>query len=83
MSHSLSSLVSDQQTRSLFRWLSAGHWANDFGPGAIWIIAPAIAVAMGLTPGELGLLIAIHTTGSALAYLPAGIYTALMYSGSS
>ncbi len=66
-------MTPDQQTRSLFRWLSAGHWANDFGPGSVWIIAPAIAVAMGLTPGELGLLIAIQTTGGALAYLPAGV----------
>ena len=62
-----------RRTRSLFVWFSLGHWANDFGPGAVWIIAPAIAVAMGLTPGELGLLIAIHSAGSALAYLPAGM----------
>ncbi len=63
----------DLNARSLAIWFSAGHWANDCGPGALWIIAPAIAVAMGLTPGELGLLIAIHSTGAALAYLPAGI----------
>ena len=63
----------DLNARSLALWFSAGHWANDCGPGALWIIAPAIAVAMGLTPGELGLLIAIHSTGAALAYLPAGI----------
>ena len=59
--------------RTLSVWFSAGHWANDFGPGALWIIAPAIAVAMGLTPGELGLLIAIQSVGAALAYVPAGI----------
>ena len=63
----------DLDLRSLAIWFSLGHWANDCGPGAVWIIAPAIAVAMGLTPGELGLLIAIHSTGAALAYLPAGI----------
>lgn len=63
----------DLDPRSLAIWFSLGHWANDCGPGAVWIIAPAIAVAMGLTPGELGLLIAIHSTGAALAYLPAGI----------
>jgi FSR family fosmidomycin resistance protein-like MFS transporter len=66
-------LDDQRRTRSLFIWFSLGHWANDFGPGAVWIIAPAIAVAMGLTPGELGLLIAIHSTGAALAYLPAGM----------
>ena len=60
-------------TRSIFVWFSLGHWAIDSAPGAVWIIAPAIAVAMDLTPGELGLLIAIHGVGAALAYLPAGI----------
>lgn len=59
--------------RSLFFWFSAGHWANDSAPGAVWIIAPAIGIAMGLTPGEVGLLIAIQSAGAALAYLPAGI----------
>jgi FSR family fosmidomycin resistance protein-like MFS transporter len=66
-------MANDLKPRSLAIWFSAGHWANDCGPGALWIIAPAIAVAMGLTPGELGLLIAIHSIGAALAYLPAGI----------
>lgn len=59
--------------RTLSIWFSLGHWANDCGPGAVWIIAPAIAVALGLSPGELGLLIAIHSTGAALAYFPAGV----------
>jgi predicted MFS family arabinose efflux permease len=63
----------DLNPRALAVWFSAGHWANDCGPGAVWIIAPAIAVALGLSPGELGLLIAIHSVGSALAYLPAGL----------
>lgn len=63
----------DLDPRRLAIWFSFGHWANDCGPGAVWIIAPAIAVAMGLTPGELGLLIAIHSFGAALAYFPAGI----------
>lgn len=63
----------DLNPRALAIWFSVGHWANDCGPGAVWIIAPAIAVAMGLTPGEVGLLIAIHSVGAALAYLPAGL----------
>ena len=66
-------MANDLKPRALAIWFSAGHWANDCGPGAVWIIAPAIAVALGLTPGELGLLIAIHSVGGALAYLPAGI----------
>ena len=60
-------------TRSIFVWFSLGHWANDSAPGAVWIIAPAIALALDLTPGELGLLIAIHSVGASLAYFPAGV----------
>ena len=59
--------------RSLFLWFSLGHCANDFAPGAVWILAPAIAVALNLSPGELGLLITIHAVGASLAYLPAGV----------
>ena len=50
-----------------------GHLANDWSTAAVWIIAPAIAVAMGLSPAEVGLLFAIAGAGSALAFLPAGI----------
>jgi FSR family fosmidomycin resistance protein-like MFS transporter len=66
-------MIGNRETRSLFLWFSAGHWANDCGPGALWIIAPAIAIALQLTPGEVGLLIAIHNIGASLAYLPAGV----------
>ena len=55
-------------------WFSLGHMANDWAPGAIWLIAPAVAVAMDLTPAELGLLLTLHSIGAALAYLPAGIF---------
>ena len=70
---SLEKAAGEGRTRSLFLWFSLGHWANDFGPGSVWIIAPAIAIAMGLSPGELGLLIMIHSVGASLAYLPAGV----------
>jgi len=50
-----------------------GHMANDWAPGAIWILAPAIAASMGLSPSELGLLLTIHYVGASLGYLPAGI----------
>ena len=36
-----------------------GHMAVDWPHGAIWILAPTIAVAMELSPGDLGLLFAI------------------------
>ncbi|MFT5112404.1 MAG: MFS family permease [Parasphingorhabdus sp.] len=50
-----------------------GHMANDWAPGALWILMPAIAVSMGLSPSEVGLLITIHYVGAAIGYLPAGI----------
>lgn len=61
------------QPRSLLPAFAVGHLCNDFAPCAIWIIAPAFAVVMDLTPAQLGLLFMIHTVGGALAYLPAGI----------
>ncbi len=57
----------------LLVWFSLGHFANDCAPCAIWLIAPAIGVAMELSPGEVGLLIAIASFGAALGYLPAGV----------
>ncbi|MGI9315697.1 MAG: MFS transporter [bacterium] len=50
-----------------------GHMANDWAPGSIWLLAPAIAASMGLSPADIGLLLAIHYMGAALGYLPAGI----------
>lgn len=59
--------------RSLLAWLSMGHMANDWAPSTIWIVAPAIAAAMNLSPAEVGLLITIAHVGAALGYLPAGV----------
>jgi len=50
-----------------------GHFANDWAPTAIWLIVPAVAVTMGLSPAEVGLLFTIHSSGAALAFLPAGV----------
>ena len=50
-----------------------GHFANDWAPTAIWLIVPAVAVTMNLSPAEVGLLFTIHSMGSAIAFLPAGI----------
>lgn len=52
---------------------SLGHFCNDFAPCAIWIIGPAVALAMDLSPAQLGMLFAIHSAGSALAFVPAGM----------
>ncbi len=51
----------------------AGHLAVDWPGAAVWLLAPAIAVALDLSPGEVGLLITIHALGASLAYLPAGL----------
>jgi FSR family fosmidomycin resistance protein-like MFS transporter len=40
---------------------------------SLWLIAPAVGVAMGLSPTEVGLLFTIFNIGGALAYLPAGL----------
>ncbi|MGI9414250.1 MAG: MFS transporter [Hyphomicrobiales bacterium] len=58
---------------SITLWFSLGHMANDWAPAAIWLLAPAVALAMDLTPAEVGLLITIHSVGAALAYLAAGL----------
>lgn len=53
--------------------LPLGHMANDWVPGAIWLLAPAIGLAMRLSPAQVGLLLFLHSVGASLAYLPAGI----------
>lgn len=50
-----------------------GHFANDCAPCAIWLIAPAVAITMDLSPAEVGLLITIQSVGAGAAYLPAGL----------
>lgn len=59
--------------RGLLAWFSMGHLANDWAPSTIWIIAPAIAFTMDLSPAEVGLLITVAHFGAALGYLPAGV----------
>ena len=41
-----------------------GHMAVDWPHGAIWILAPALAIGMDLSPGELGTLFAVTAVGS-------------------
>ena len=49
-----------------------GHFAIDWAPTAVWLIIPAMAVTMDLSPAEVGLMFTIHSAGAALAFLPAG-----------
>ena len=54
-------------------FLALGHLTNDWAPGAVWLLAPAIGLSFDLQPSQIGLLITVHSAGAALAYLPAGI----------
>lgn len=68
--------MSDKRdSRFLLGAFAIGHLANDWPPSAIWILAPAIALALNLSPSELGLLITVHSLGASLAYVPAGTLT--------
>ena len=52
-----------------------GHMAVDWPHGPIWILAPALAIAMDLSPGELGTLFALTAVGSTATHIPAGMFT--------
>jgi len=58
---------------SLIVLFSLGHLSNDWAPSAVWLLTPAIAASLALSPAEVGLLITIHSAGAAAAFLPAGI----------
>jgi FSR family fosmidomycin resistance protein-like MFS transporter len=57
----------------LLALFSLGHLSNDWAPSAVWLLTPAIAVSLALSPGEVGLLVTIHSVGAAAAFLPAGL----------
>jgi FSR family fosmidomycin resistance protein-like MFS transporter len=59
--------------RFLLTALFAGHLTNDWVAGTLWLLAPAIAISMGLGPVEVGLILTINGIGAGLAYIPAGI----------
>ena len=62
-----------KQHRFLLGALFLGHLTNDWVAGTLWLLAPAIAVSMGLGPVEVGLILTINGIGAGLAYIPAGI----------
>ena len=49
----------------LFPW---GHFTADLPGGALFIIAPAIGIAWGLTPAEIGFIITAHAIGAGIGY---------------
>jgi len=63
----------NRQHRFLLGALFCGHLSNDWVAGTLWLLAPAIAVSMGLGPTEVGLILTINGIGAGLAYIPAGI----------
>jgi FSR family fosmidomycin resistance protein-like MFS transporter len=62
-----------RESGSLLVLFSLGHLSNDWAPSAVWLLTPAIAASLALSPAEIGLLITIHSVGAAVAYLPAGV----------
>jgi FSR family fosmidomycin resistance protein-like MFS transporter len=50
-----------------------GHFSVDTPTGALWLIAPAVGVAWGLSPAEVGMLVTAATLGAGFGYLPSGI----------
>ena len=62
-----------RERRFILSTFALGHLANDWAAGSIWLIAPAVAAAMGLGAPEVGLLLTVSGVGAALAYIPAGI----------
>jgi len=63
------------EQRSLLKWFTIGHFANDWAVCSLWLIVPVVGIAMDLSPTDVGLLFTICNVGGALAYLPAGIVT--------
>ena len=61
--------------RNLFYlgWFAFGHFSVDTPGGALWILAPTIGLAWGLSPAEVGFIIAAHGLGGGLGYIPAGL----------
>lgn len=58
---------------ALMIWFALGHLANDWPIAALWLLIPAIGLAMELTASEVGLLFTLVNIGGSLGYLPAGI----------
>jgi MFS family permease len=69
----MSSEIEPRQLRFLVGALFLGHLTNDWVAGTLWLLAPAIAVSMGLGPAEVGLILTINGIGAGLAYIPAGV----------
>ncbi len=65
--------AADTVDRFILTIFPMGHFANDWPGSGIYILAPAIALSMDLTPTQVGLLFTLHSAGASLAFLPAGL----------
>ena len=61
------------ETRLALLVFPLGHLVNDWPSATLWLLAPAVALSMDLTPAEVGLLLAIHGVVASAGYLPAGV----------
>ena len=60
--------------RPLYLWaFPLGHLAVDWGGAALYLLVPAIATDLGLSPTQVGLLFTCTMMGAGLVALPAGV----------
>jgi FSR family fosmidomycin resistance protein-like MFS transporter len=69
----MATIATDTRRDRLAYWFSAGHLCIDFPIGAIYVIAPVVALAYGWSPADVGLLLMVQSVVSSLAYPPAGL----------
>ena len=50
-----------------------GHGAVDWGGGALWLLAPAMAISMDLSPFQIGIIFAARQIAAGVVQLPAGL----------
>ena len=50
-----------------------GHGAVDWGSGALWLLAPAMALALDLSAFQVGVLFAARQIAAGVIQLPAGL----------
>lgn len=66
---------SGQRSLRLFYLMAfpMGHFSVDMPGAFLWLLGPAIGHAWGLSPAQIGLLLAAHNLGGGIGYLPGGI----------
>jgi MFS family permease len=65
--------VSRRERLLYLGWFPFGHCAVDWTGSALFILAPAIAISLDLSPAQIGLLFTAKAVGEGIVYLPAGL----------